>query len=458
MENESRNDSVGGNIRRFRKERGWTQAVLASKTCIARESISKYENGSLTPTPENLTMLEQVFHIPAGTLQQKVAIAIPDTSALLRNRRLISLLLEDYSQVIIARDVSLELSAFKNRRLTSRSSGKERRQKRIASQTISLIEDYAHKYKGRVLIKDTRHYDVSGNHGVSESDQRILELARDEHRKTGRVVDIIQADKDMPLLADFGVHTIGLETYMAKRSRTESHYQTILDLDMEYHHLDQYVSVVDSLDLNTFLPDGMTLLISCIRCNEPEKVDERGGSVIPEHLIQNKIRFLLDHGADPDKPDSHSYCHTPLEHCIERHEPDWKEFLLLLESGADYNKSSVDETQPGHKRIPEINEGNTPLMIACWLGRERYVKELCKRNDLCINAQDVNGYTALMKCAVQRWNQRNEGRPYDRYERLYRFLRDQMHADTLIRDRNNMTAQDWWDRPTELEEDGENHD
>ena len=35
---------------------------------------------------------------------------------------------------------------------------------------------------------------------------------------------------------------------------------------------------------------------------------------------------------------------------------------------------------------------------------------------------------------------------------IYNFLKDEMHADVLIRDRNNRTAQDWWDRPTEVEE------
>ena len=40
-------------------------------------------------------------------------------------------------------------------------------------------------------------------------------------------------------------------------------------------------------------------------------------------------------------------------------------------------------------------------------------------------------------------------------EELYKFLRDEMHADTLIRDRNNMTAEDWWNKPLEYSE-GEN--
>lgn len=452
MGTDNSNDTIGMNIKRYRKERGLTQEGLANKTCIQRSTISKYEKGILTPTSENLEYIEKALKLKEGTLAQKVAIAIPDTSALMRNKRLLNLLLEDYSQIIIADVVIIELSGFKNARLGYNATAQQRRDKKIASQTMSMIEDYKLKYKGKVVQKETKQYDVSKNLGVSEKDQRIVELAKDMRKQTSRVIDIIHIDKDIPLLADDTINTLYLESYMARRSKTESNYQTILDLDMEFDHLERYDVAASQMNLDAYLPDGMTLLISCIRCNEPEKVEERGGRFIPEPLIQKKLVFLLEHDADPNKTDSHQYCHTPLEHCIERYEPDFKEFCILLEHGADYNKCSVDETQPGHKRISEINEGNTPLMIACFLGKEKWVRKLCSYPDICINSQDCNGYTPLIKCAVARWNKKNEGKKYDRYERIYYFLKDEMHADTLIRDRNNKTAQWWWDRPTELEE------
>lgn len=462
MANTDVNDTVGMNIRRLRKERGMTQGDLADKAGIQRETISKYESNKLTPPSYNLESIEKALKVPAGTLAQKVAIAIPDTSALLRNKRLLNLLLEDYSQIIIADVVIVELSAFKNARINRQSTGQERRQKKIASQTMSMIDEYLLRYKGRIVKKETRHYDVSKNLGVSEKDQRIVELAKDVRKQSSRVVDIIHIDKDIPLLADESINTLYLETYMAKRSKTESNYQDILDLDLEFDHLERYDIAAKQMNLDAFLPDGMTLLISCIRCNEPEKVEERRGRVIPEPKIQAKLIFLLEHGADPNKPDSNQYCHTPLEHCIERFEekrskdgydPSFEEFCILLDHGADYNKCSVDETQPSDKRISEINEGNTPLMIACFHGKMNFVKKLCSMPNISINVQDCNGYTALIKCAVQRWNRKNQGKRYDWYEKIYNFLKDDMHADTLIRDRNNRTAQDWWDRPTEIEED-----
>ncbi len=448
------NETIGMNIKRLRKEKGMTQDDLAKAAFTTRYNILRYESGKMTPTPETIAYIEKGLGVPRGALAQKVAIAIPDTSALLRNMRLINPLLESYDRVIIPDVVSLELSGFKGKRLDRGSRPQNRRNKKIASQVMSMIEEYEVTYKGRVQRKSTRHYNVDGNMGISEKDQRIVELAKDIRRQTSRIVEIIHVDKDFAHLVDDTVNAVYLDDYMAKRNaRSSGDYQLLLDFDKEFDHLERYTLAAKEMDLDAFLPDGMTLLISCINCNLPEKVEERGGRYIPEALIQRKILFLLEHGADPNKTDSHQYCHTPLEHCIERHDPDFTEFCMLLDHGADYNKCSVDETQRRDKRVSEINEGNTPLMIACFLGREEYVKKLCGLPGISINAQDCNGYTALMKCAVQRWNRRNDGKPCDRYEAIYRFLRDEMKADALIRDRNNRTAQDWWDRPPEATED-----
>ena len=452
MERDITNDTLGVNIKRLRKEKGMTQDEVAKAVYTTRYNILRYESGKMTPSSEVIERLEKALGVPTGSLAQKVAIAIPDTSALLRNKRLINLLLESYSCVIIPDIVSLELSGFKGMRTTQSSSAQNKRNKKIASQVMSMIEEYEAKYKGRVLRKSTKHYNVGGNMGISEKDQRIVELAKDVRKQTSRIVDIIHVDKDYAHLVDETVNAVYLEEYMARRSKLDGNYQLVLDFDKVFDHLERYDVAAQKMDLDAYLPDGMTLLISCIRCNEPEKVDERGGRIIPEFLIQKKMVFLLEHGASRDKTDSHQYCHTPLEHSMERYNPDFKEFCILLAYGADYNKCSVDETQIRDKRVSEINEGNTPLMIACYHGKEKYVKKLCSLPGICINSQDCNGFTPLIKCAAARWERKRQGKPYDRFEKIYRFLIDEMHADTLIRDRNNRTAQDWWDRPIEAED------
>ena len=408
---EIKTESIGANIRRLRKERNMSQDELARKAFTNRSNINRYESGKMVPSADTTEKIEEALGVPAGTLAQKVAIAIPDTSALLRNIRLINLLLENYSQVIIPDVVCHELSSYKNIKKSYNMSPQDRRNRKNASQIMSVIEEYEAQHKGRLVRKDTRHYDVMPIPNVSDSDQKIVELAKDVRKQTSRLVDIIHVDKDFSLLVDDTVNALYLEQYMANRSKTGNNYQSILDFDLEYDYLERYDIAAKSMDLNAYLPDGMTLLISCIRCNEPEKVEERGGRVIPEAKIQKKMKFLLEHGADPDKTDCHQYHHTPLEHCIERHNPDIHEFYILLDYGADYNKGSVDETQPAdtQKRLSEINEGNTPLMIACWLGKKQYVKKLCSMPDICINSQDCNGFTPLMKCAVSRWNRKNKG-------------------------------------------------
>ena len=423
---------------------------------IERTTISKYERGTLNPTPENLEELEKALKVPKGTLKQKITIAVPDTSALLRNKRLLNLLLKDYIKIIIVDVVIDELSGFKNKKTRRHQSGLVKKQKKMASQIMSMIDEYIHKHEGIVVKMNTDYFKEKKNPGASKKDRCLLKLAEKVQKQSSGYVDVIHFDKDMQLLGDGCVKTVYLKDYMAKRFDIEDNYQDIIDLDAEFDDLDRFDVSAKKMNLDVLLTDGMTPLISCIRCNDPEKVEERGGYFIPEAKIRKKLLFLLEHGADPDKPDCNMYCHTPLEHCLERHvenngqkNSSYELFCLLLKHNADHNKCSVDETQPEDKRISELNEGNTPLMIACFQGKMKYVKKLCEMPDLNINGQDCNGYTALIKCAVARWKRRNKGQKCDVFEKIYHFLKDEMKADTRIRDRNNRTAQDWWDRPLE---------
>lgn len=162
------------------------------------------------------------------------------------------------------------------------------------------------------------------------------------------------------------------------------------------------------------MPDGNTLLISCIRSKHSFKYE--------------KLELLIDSGkCDLNKTDNAKYFLTPLSHCIQIN--DFRTFCLLLEHGADYNKGSIKETES--RFIKGRNEGNTPLMIACWHGRKRFVEKLCAYHDIGLNQQDSNGYTPLMKSAIKR--------NLDIYNYLLSFPR----TDIFIRDRNNHCA-DWF--------------
>ena len=87
----------------------------------------------------------------------------------------------------------------------------------------------------------------------------------------------------------------------------------------------------------------------------------------------------MEYGADIDKNDNARYCLPPLAHCVQI--DDWRAFQILLEAGCDYNKASRDERMASYMKVGKLNEGNTPLMIACWSGRRKYVEKLCRPVD-----------------------------------------------------------------------------
>ena len=87
-----------------------------------------------------------------------------------------------------------------------------------------------------------------------------------------------------------------IDDYVAKRSKLID-YTSIIDLDMEFDHLEYYQKIVSTLDLNAYLPDGMTLLISTIKCNDPEKIEERDATdddVDPVALTENSAKEVAD--------------------------------------------------------------------------------------------------------------------------------------------------------------------
>ena len=215
---------------------------------------------------------------------------------------------------------------------------------------------------------------------------------------------------------------------------------------MEFDHLEYYQKLVAGLDLNAYLPDGMTLLISAIKSNDPEKIEERGGRRIPDQKVIKKVKFLLENGADPDKNDNGRYCLPPIAHSIQTRERyGYDLFKLLMEAGCDVNKAARDERTASYLKVGKLNEGNTPLMIACWHAKKKFFYDLCETEGISINQQDSNGYTALIKCAVQRYNRKKRGLTAPINEEMYEYLIS-IGADTLIRDRNNHTASDWMKR------------
>jgi len=59
---------VGANVRRYRKERGWSQEELAFECEIHRTYISGVERGIRNPTIVVLEKIAKVLKVPPGAL------------------------------------------------------------------------------------------------------------------------------------------------------------------------------------------------------------------------------------------------------------------------------------------------------------------------------------------------------------------------------------------------------
>ena len=59
---------VGGNIKKYRRERGMSQEELAKELNVVRQTISKWENGLSVPDAQSITKLAEVFGISVNQL------------------------------------------------------------------------------------------------------------------------------------------------------------------------------------------------------------------------------------------------------------------------------------------------------------------------------------------------------------------------------------------------------
>lgn len=416
---------IGKNLKKLRDERKMTQQQIADLLGYDRTVYSKWENGSKIPSKEQIDDIAKGLTISAEELYKNISIAIVHTSALMKNVRILGFLLEDYARVIIPGDVMKELDAYKK-------GARGARNKRTAWQVMMKISQYqVDKDNNGFSIEDSEKYG-----GTTK--ENMIRLAEELQNEQNGDVYIIHDDvtfsvayKDSLLLKD----------YMAQRSENVGYY-TVLKLMDEW---DDFEDIdVEGVNLNAYLPDGMTLLIDCIRCNTKEKQDARGGGAIPMTRILQKIQFLLDHGADINKTDRWKHCLTPLAHCVQVKEIDL--FDYLIKAGADYNMGSIDTLNTSNFRMQ--NEGNTPLMIACFEGKKQFVDRFLSLPDVSFNQQDANGYTALIKTAVGRNEKLKAGN--DRYTQSYQYIYDKLSAlpevDKIIRDRKNKTAGDYWNK------------
>ncbi|RAX55327.1 hypothetical protein CCY99_01110 [Helicobacter sp. 16-1353] len=344
--------------------------------------------------------------------------------------------------MLIPTTVMRELTHIKDRKKSHNSTSADRQNAKMAWEVLVTLNDCILTYSTKVYKIDNEKYKIpdSTQKGANniKNDHKLMALADDISRKNLGKVHIVHNDVDFAVYS--GV-AITIAEYFAKRNKIAD-YTDIDKLDKEFNNLESLREIIKRVDINAYLENGATLLINTIKCNMPEQIKARGGVRIPDRKVIEKIKFLLDNGADLNKNDNGYHCLPPLSHSIQLRESyGFDIFKLLIERDCDINKASRDDSNP--KKIGGLNEGNTPLMIACFHSKKKFIHMLCERDEISINQQDNNGFTALIKCALKRYETIKQNKPHELNDELYEYIRAQPKVDISIRDRNNHTAQDW---------------
>lgn len=341
-----------------------------------KSAISRVESGK---TSEK-TLLEmarkycEVFGMSPAQTEQFMRgdkIAIPDTSALFLNTQLINELNAEYSKVIIPVIVMNELDYRKNH-------DPNEKNRKLAWEIIRGIS-----YGEKIISGD-----YTGPNDGRNNDQKIIYIAEEASKKYSSEVDIITNDTDYSAYLkkeNTHVSALPIKEYMKKK-------QDFLNMDRLDHfdsmYLDSYEGVEKPSpeEANGYLRDGNTMIISAVRNNK-----------VTFEQKKKKIQWLISCGADVDKRDCARRYFPPITHAVQKNDYEMVAFLLN-ECNANPNVGSRDPHDAGYLR--QKNEGNMPLMIAAWHGRENLVRLLCQNEKTSINQQDANGYTALMKACM----------------------------------------------------------
>ena len=378
-------------------------------------------------------------------------VVVTDTSALLKNSQLIDELSREYSRVIVPDIVVEELDSIKdhNKKLAKKAwqilksigSGSnvttgnpagERKAGSYDGQAVKVAQGAGRNPPGKGRTGNPDGQDVKAAEGAGRNppgkgrpgnpDAQIVKVAEKAAEEFHCQVDIITYDAGFAarLSGHATVRALYLEEYMVTK-------QNLMDIQslkkINAYYADSYedmesvpgVTIPNREDINAYLPEGNTLIISVVR-NRNKPLNQR----------KEKIRWLIGHGADVDRRDCGKYYFPPLSHAIQNRDFEMFRFLLH-ECRANPNVGSRNPYDAG--KIRQKNDGNMPLMIAAWDNRVEFVRELCENPRISLNQQDGNGYTALMKACHWGWLE-------------CRDIIRAAGADERIVDRNGYTAED----------------
>lgn len=399
----------------LREKNHKSQSDMAGLLFVNKSTLSRVESGN-TSYKNIKDFAEKYCDILGLTEEQKKLFlrgtkgVVTDTSSLLKKIQLIEELSNEYSTVIIPQIVIEELDKIKDKNT-----------KGLASKAWQILRSIS--VNTNVITRD-----YTGDDSVN-NDGKILDIAKKASEEFNCPVDIITYDTGFAARlsgTNTAVSALFLEEYIATK-------QNLLDIEtlkkIDEYYADSYeniekelgITIPNAEDLNAYLPNGNTLIISALRCR-----------VKPVYQRKAKIKWLIEHGADVNKRDSGRYNFPPLSHVIQNNdrfpEHDLELFKFLLhDCQANPNVGSRDPHDSG--KIRQKNGGNMPLMVAAWHNKPEFVKELCGDERTSLNQQDGNGYTALIKACGNGFLECRD------------IIRD-AGADTKIVDRDGQTADD----------------
>ena len=369
----------------LREKNHKTQSEMADLIGYNKSTLSRAEKIGGNTSYKTILSLANAYCDKLGlTPRQKDLflrgdrIVVTDTSALLKNIQLIDELSKEYSRVIVPDIVVDELDTIKDRNT-----------KGLAAKAWQILKSIG--TNPNVLTRKNTGEGTGGN-----PDSRIVNVAEKAAEEFHCQVDIITYDAGFAarLSGHATVKALYLEEYIVTK-------QNLMDLNslkkINEYYADSYedlkkaagVTIPNEEDINAYLPDGNTLIISVVR-NRKKPLNQR----------KEKIRWLIRHGADVNRRDCGKYYFPPLSHAIQN--KDFEIFKFLLhECKANPNVGSRNPYDAG--KIRQKNDGNMPLMIAAWDNRLDFVRELCADERTSLNQQDANGFTALTKACYWGW-------------------------------------------------------
>lgn len=362
--------SIASKLQGIREEKNLTQAEFANALCTSRSTISSWEQGKSIPTTDQLIKINEVFNVSVDDILQikkcTGVTVVPDTSVILKRPRILDCIIKNpkIEQIKIPHIVVSELNYQKDQ-------GKRRQQAWLAMASIKNLQE---ECPDRIQI-------IKENTSSGINDKKIIEAsALIARNNPGTMVYLLSEDIFFPLTASAtsNFSTITLNDFDKKFFSDSERYDKLASANFfsevqKENIAGAFKAYNGKCDINYIDPStGFTPLICAIR-NKNTKMIE---------LIVNKPE------TDLNKCDDAKHRLPPLSHAVQLDRIDL--IKLLIENGAD-----IDSLSQG------TNKGNTALMIAAWHGRNDILKLLIEQG-ACLNQQDSNGYTALIKACIKK--------------------------------------------------------